>query len=588
MKAALGRSRRVAVHIFFACALTASSIAAGPATAPASPKELFAADRLHTIEIRMSAPRWNLLEPGAGSQALRAGTESGSVAVRPGAEAYAYVKSEIDFDGQTVRDVGIRFKGNMSYTVSAAAPRRPMKLDFERFAPGQRFARLAALNLNNQALDPSQGREALAFELFRELGVPAARTGFALVYLKVPGLYDHEFLGLYTLIEEVDRKFLKKHFADADGLLLKPQGMRGLAYFGEDWRQYEGRYRAKGEVNPALTKRILDLARLVHRADDGAFAKEIDSLLDVDEFLKYVLVNAALCNFDSFLSTGHNYYIYVNPADGRASFIPWDMNMAFGGYTWVGTQEQIADVSIVHPYVDHNRLIARVLAVPRYREVYQRHARTLIEGPFSPSRMRRRIADVEALVRQTGAAARSAGRAGNPTTHPSAHGKLRPPDLSWFVENRVPSIRTQLEGTRPGFVPGFREPELVPQEWEKLVRPAAALIAAMDDDHDGRLSEQEISRIATNLLRPAADSIDSNTATASISALLTEDLRKCGSPKAWADWLFRVADENHDGRLDAAEMMRAYRRLLAGADFDFDAMMGGRELIEALAGTGVP
>jgi spore coat protein H len=595
MARALNTSRRrAAAMVLLWAAFAPDARAARPTTAPVSPKDVFA-DVIHTIEIRMTAQRWKLLEPGAGGAALRASTQPGSnpgVALRPGpvGESFAYVKGQVEFDGQSMPDVGIRLKGNMSLSVSAASPRRPMKLDFERFVPGQKFAGLATLNLNNQALDPTQAREALAFELFREMGVPSPRTGYALVYAKVPGLYEREYLGLYTLIEEVDHKFLKRHFGDADGLLLKPQGMRGLAYLGDDWRQYEGRCRPKGEVNPALAKRIVELARLIHRADDQTFARQIGSYLDVDEFLRYVLVNAVLCNFDSFLSTGHNYYIYVNAADGRASFLPWDMNMAFGGYTWVGTAEQIADLSITHPYVDQNRLIERVLAVPEYREAYRGHVRRLIDGPFSPQRMRRRIAECEAVVRDAGSSAQQAGKSGSAATRPFTIGRLHPPALAEFVDRRVTSMRSQLRGARPGFVPGFRDPELVPQEWSGVVLPAGALISSMDADGDGRLSEQEV---AVNRLFAAAhagpgDSIDRATATAALSATMTDDLRKCATAQRWADWLFKVADVNHDAKVNADEVLAAYRRLLAGADFDFDGQMGGRELIEAFTGIGPP
>jgi hypothetical protein len=573
------------------------SFGATPATAPTSPRDVFAFDRLHTIELRISPQRWKLLEPGEGSRALRAAADTSAaegVALRPGSasEAFAYVKADVHFDGRALPDVGVRFKGNLSYTVSASSPRRPMKLDFERFAPGQRFAGLATLNFNNQALDPSQAREALAFELFREMGVPAPRTGFALVYLTVPGLYDREFLGLYTLIEEVDRPFIKRHFENRNGLLLKPQGMRGLASFGDDWKQHESRYRPKGDVDPKLANRVVELAKLVHRADDATFAQQISSYLDVDGFLKYVAVNAALCNFDSFLSTGHNYYLYLSPKGGRATFIPWDMNMSFGGYSWVGTADQIAAVSMLRPYVDHNRLIERVLAIPAHRDASRRHVRNLIEGPFSPERIRRRLADVETCIRQAGEAAASAGKAGSATTRPSAYARLRPPEVLPFVEKRVTSLRAQLDGKSTGFVPAFRDPELVPQEWANVVLPAATLLSSIDSDKDGRLRDDEVSQATQRLLAAAkvapGGSLDPPAATTAMEALLTADLRKCADAKRWADWLFRLADANRDARLDAAEINAAYRRLLAAADFDYDAMLGGRELIEAMAGTGPP
>ena len=150
------------------------------------------------------------------------------------------------------------------------------------------------------------------------------------MYLSVAGKLDREYLGLYTLIEEVDHPFLLEHFANEDGLLLKPSGMRGFAYLGEKWEQYAAICAPRTEVRPELAEKVVELGRLIHRADDATFAAKIGSVLAVDEFLRYVAVTSTVISFDSFLSTGHNYYMYVNPADGLIYFVPWDLNMTFG------------------------------------------------------------------------------------------------------------------------------------------------------------------------------------------------------------------------------------------------------------------
>src|ERR1041385_9565467 len=124
-----------------------------------------------------------------------------------------------------------------------------------------------------------------------------------------------------------------------------------------------------------ICQKIIDFAKLIHRADDATFRAKIGSLLAVDEFLRYVAVNSALINFDSFLSTGHNYYLYVNPADGRIHFIPWDTNMSFGGYGWLGTDEEMAETSITRSYADHNILIERLLDIDEYARAYSSMAR---------------------------------------------------------------------------------------------------------------------------------------------------------------------------------------------------------------------
>jgi hypothetical protein len=221
-----------------------ASIAAA-APVPVSPGEVYDPFRAHTIHLMLTSEGWDLLQPGAGAQKAGAATnrEQGRIAgvrLRPTSPTFAYVLGEMELNGQRIADVGLRLKGNSSYAVSAATLRRPMRVDFDRFVEGGRFAGIETLNLSNTTFDPSQVRESLAFWLFRQLDVPASLTGHALVYLTVAGKHEREYLGLYTLIEEVDSRFLKKHFGNNDGLLLKPAGMRGFAYLGETWDQYRG------------------------------------------------------------------------------------------------------------------------------------------------------------------------------------------------------------------------------------------------------------------------------------------------------------------------------------------------------------
>src|SRR5207302_2690291 len=140
---------------------------------------------------------------------------------------------------QTLKKVGIRYAGDITYFVSAQGAKRPLKVNFDKFAD-QNFHGLTSLQLHSMPLDPSKAREALAFAVFRAAGVPAPRTAFAEVTLTVPGQHDREYVGLYTLIEQVGGPFLKDHFKGAGGLLLKPEGLQGgLAYLGEDWKPYE-------------------------------------------------------------------------------------------------------------------------------------------------------------------------------------------------------------------------------------------------------------------------------------------------------------------------------------------------------------
>ena len=95
--------------------------------------------------------------------------------------------------------------------------------------------------------------------------MPAPRTALTEVTLTVPGRYDKAYLGLYTLVEPVDRVFLSDRFHTNKGVLFKPQGLRGLDFLGDEWEKYKGPYQPQPEPTPEEAKRLIEFTRLVQR-----------------------------------------------------------------------------------------------------------------------------------------------------------------------------------------------------------------------------------------------------------------------------------------------------------------------------------
>src|SRR5258706_8271190 len=576
--------------------LFASAAWGAPATQRAA-KDVFNPAAAHAIDIRLSAEAWDALQPGGGTKkapgkATREEGRTAGVRLRPNSSGYAYVLCEMEIDGRRIADVGLRFKGNSSYAVSAGTLRRPMKVDFDRFIEGGRFAGLETFNLSNTTYDPSQVRESMAFWLYRKMEVPASRTGFALVCLTVAGKFNREYLGLYTLVEEVDHQFLKEHFGNEDGLLLKPSGMRGLAYLGEKWEQYAGICSPRTQGQPGQGQKIADLARLTPHADDATFAAKVGSLLAVDEFLRYVAVTSAVISFDSFLSTGHNYYMYVNPSDGLIYFIPWDLKMTFGGYGWCGTIDELARTDMNRAYADHNILVERILKVPQYAAAYRGLVNKLSSQFFNPQRLHERRELMQGVMDSADKAARDSKRVGNPTTQPAVCNWPIAPDLWPFVDARSEWIRLQVEGNAVGFKPDFRNPKRTLAEWAGLTVAAVAFMDAVDADGDRRLTDEEVKAAIARLFEaanlPEQSVLDSTMLAATLERIMPEDLKKRVPAKAWADWIVALADGNRDGHVSAGELFAVYRRFQGSNDADRDGRMDGRELLEAMGGAGAP
>ncbi|MBY0522377.1 MAG: CotH kinase family protein [Gemmataceae bacterium] len=402
--------------------------------------------------------------------------------------------AEFTAEGKTFKNIGLRYKGNASYMAASRGVKRNFKVQLEKFEEDARFHGIKTINLNAGAMDPNKGREALSFAIFRAAGVPAPRTAYAEVTLTVPGKFDKEYLGLYTYVEQVDKPFLKEHFKNGKGLLMKPERLRGLEHLGDDWAKYKDRYQPKDEPSKEEATRVIEFTKLLNKGDDEQFRKQIADYLDIDAFLRYVAVNALLVNLDSFLMVGHNYYLYLNPETNKFVFIPWDLDLSMGGFPMGGTPDQQMDLSVMHPYSGQNKLIDRLFAMKDVSEKYQKLLKELTTTCFTKEKL---LADIDVIEKTTkdliakdrkAAEARKEGPGGFGGAFP---GMGRAPDLRTFAEKRTLAVAAQLEGKSKGYVPtggfgprpgGFNMGNIV----------AKPLLEAVDADKDGKMSNDEL------------------------------------------------------------------------------------------------
>jgi putative membrane-bound dehydrogenase-like protein len=382
---------------------------------------------------------------------------------------FAWVEAELSADGQTVKGVGVRYAGDATYFATSRRLKRPLAIRFGKRAD-QQLCGLTSLQLHAMPLDPSQAREVLAYGLFRAAGVPAPRTALAEVTLTIPGRYDKAYLGLYTVVESVDGRFLADRFGTekgADtGLLMRPFGMRGIDFFGDDWGRYAAQYRPQREATKAEAQRVIEFAKLVNQASDEEFAKQIDSVLDVDGFLRFLAANALTANLESFFALGHNYYLYLHPTTNKFVFMPGDLEFSLANFLMMGSAGQLMDLSLTKPYPGTNKLSDRLLAIKEVQEKYQK----LLTGLAATALVKERLLkDVEAIEQATkairekeakAAAARREPPPGFGGPGPGGAGR-QPPDLKTFAEKRAASVAAQLAASSKGFVPqplGFGPP----------------------------------------------------------------------------------------------------------------------------------
>lgn len=370
----------------------------------------------------------------------------------------AWGTGSVTVGDETFEKVGIRYKGNGTIMDTARSIKKSFKIDLDRAGGTGRFGGSKTINLHCGVTDPSKCRETLGYEVYRAAGVPASRTTLAEVRLTVPGKYDKELLGLYTIVEDVSKPFLRDRFGTDTGLLMKPEGLREFEDWGDDWDKYKKAYAPKRDATADEAKQLIAFAKLVHKADDTTFRKEIGSYLDVDGYLRFLAATTFLANVDSLFVIGHNYYLYLHPKTNRLHLIPWDLDRAFANFPIIGSNAQQMDLSLIHPYAGTHRLTERLLAVPEIAAQYQTLLKDLAGTAFEKERLLKRVATVEEAVKEPigrdakAAAARKDGVGG--FGPPGGFGA--PPPLKEFVEKRTASVAAQLAGTSKGYVPAGR------------------------------------------------------------------------------------------------------------------------------------
>ena len=220
-----------------------------------------------------------------------------------------YVKGTVREGSQVFTNVGIRLKGMGSFRPIYEKPSLAVK--FDEFVEDQEYSGLTKLMFNNSVQDHTYMVEALGTQLFRDAGLPAARVTHARVVL------NGRDLGLYVVIEAMNKRFLKQHFTSSRGNLYE-------AYL----QDIDGRLEQdNGELGDQSDLRAL-LAACRVREPDERF-QQINKVLDVDRFVSFTAMEILMGHWDGYATHTNNYRIYHDPTSDQMVFITHGLDWAF-------------------------------------------------------------------------------------------------------------------------------------------------------------------------------------------------------------------------------------------------------------------
>lgn len=153
-----------------------------------------------------------------------------------------------------------------------------------------------------------------------------------------------------------------------------------LIYSDDEYSSYQNIFdNAKTDISDSDKDRLIASLKKLNSSED------IADVVDVEEVIRYFVVHNFVCNFDSYTgSMIHNYYLYEK--DGQMSMIPWDYNLAFGGFQGAQNASSLVNYPIDTPVsggtVDSRPMLAWIFASDKYTEEYHELFSEFIEKYF--------------------------------------------------------------------------------------------------------------------------------------------------------------------------------------------------------------
>ncbi len=401
------------------------------------------------------------------------------------------VIADLQFNAIDFPSIAIRYKGNGTLLDSRTILKKSIKIDLNDGFRGRNISESTKLNLHSLITDLSYMNDVLAYQIFRENGVPGPRTAYARIYVTVPDSLENEYLGLYLIVENIDNNFALDKYGTKKGVLFKPVTHKFFKYVGDNWADYIDAFDPKTPLSIQEEQRMIDICKFVSLSNEKEFNENLNKYFDLDNLARYFAINALISDLDGILGIAvQNIYMYLHPKTMRLSFIPWDHDHSLGNF-WQGRkQEDFEQQSIQKPWMNNKFFISRLFHQPEFHSLYMKYLREFHEKVVCPDSIIHKINALAPIIRPS-VELESAdklrmfdffvgwnGIANSPED--SANTMYKKP-LRAFIKSRYASVEDQLNGTSEG----------IRIDNENAFNMGGIFVGRMDKDGDGKVSKDE-------------------------------------------------------------------------------------------------
>ena len=355
-------------------------------------------------------------------------------------ESYASgeeIIGSLKYRNEIIEGVGVRYKGNTSYTRSGE--KKSINISIDVTDDSADIDGYNTLNLNNAFGDHTILREALYFNTMKKY-VASPWAGIAQVNI------NGENRGIYSNVQQQDGSLIREYFKENNGDRWKApsgngsgnganggggrppggggrppgggggrppgggggrppggggapgggfaSGDKALLYLGENQSTYESLYELKKENSENAWSNLIHATDVLNNTPENQFKDKISEVLAIDNWLWFLALENIFTDDDSYWNKGCDYLIYFEPKSGRLFPIEHDGNEAFR-----------PNQTLLDPFVHQNNanrpVISKLLNVPEFRQRYLSHMRTILREDFNPETMNGRIDHYVEIIQES-------------------------------------------------------------------------------------------------------------------------------------------------------------------------------------------
>jgi|GEM_PF-5120729 len=261
----------------------------------------------------------------------------------------------------------INIRGNTSKRVGLSTQTKRIPFELKRGQKGPICEELGNHDVKFvNSLTPYQlFAEYLALDLFAWMGVPTPAHTLSFVQ------FNGVDLGMYLAVEDLNGTFLKKHYADDSGVLLKNTSDmdKQKGYVISEW--FGVMFEKEGKNDPFIDTFLAALDR----------GEGYEEYINVDEWLRFFACVAAIGGGDSIFTMMNSFAMYDN--GGVFELIPWDQSSAFNPESPNGIDRFYVGNDIQNP----NPLFDLLMKNEAWRSQYHTYIRQITDGFLSKESM---------------------------------------------------------------------------------------------------------------------------------------------------------------------------------------------------------